>query len=569
MMENLELSRARVSRTAIEKLYVEMRHLANRGRYRPSGRTGSVVREALVSLSPEIYGSMNDSEKVELQGLVYVIDRLPRGIEECRYIRLVSEEGYGDSGLEVIVPSARRRNCYRVDQERMYIEVTRGRSEIYDILTHLSFLYIEAEKIKNHALSEKGEPSGEWKLLEQIVLGDGLDDDDNQQKAYSYLATILGRTYEETRLACNRLSSKKSKNNGLFNVVYWLGRLAMDETGKGLMREVSFSPTLRARIGHHLYGERWANNIKNYLHQEGLLSRPLHIISANLHSVLNCIYAYPALREHFKKQASLFEIALKMAHDASRALQQEVARFAEVSGLKLLENHSGTHIAVQIIDTAALSSLELHPSISRKYDKNLPAEEQPVIIIMDYAFGEQAYETLDELLKPFDPGNGKEVHMQVESISVMGKAGILDGEKGDLMVPTAHVFEGTADNYPFTNDLTTKDFSGHGIPVVEGPMITVLGTSLQNRDILAYFKNSTWKAVGLEMEGAHYQKAIQSQTLIRHNIKTPPTLRYAYYASDNPLVTGSTLASGSLGETGIKPAYLITLKILEKIFSRD
>jgi hypothetical protein len=463
MLENLELTRARVSRTAIEKLYVEMRHLANRGRYRPSGRTGSVVREALVSLSPEIYGSMNDPEKVELQGLVYVINRLPRGIEECRYIRLVSEEGFEESGMEVIVPSARRRNCYRIDEDRMYIEVTRGRSEIYDILTHLSFLYMEAEKIKNHALDEKGVESGEWKLLEKIVLGDGLYDDQNQQKAYSYLATVLGRTYEETRLACQRLSNKSTKNSGLFNVVYWLGRLAMEEGAKGLMREVSFSPTLRARIGHHLYGERWANNIKDYLHQNDLLGRPIHIISANLHSVLNCLYAYPALREHFKKQTTMFEIAQKMAQDESRALQAEVTRFAALSGLKMLENHSGTHIAVQVIDTASLTELELHPTIAKQFPKQVEAAERPVLIVMDYAFGEQAYETLDELLKPYHLPDGSLAYMKVNSISIMGKAGILEGEKGDLMVPTAHVFEGTADNYPFNNDLTAKDFQGHDI----------------------------------------------------------------------------------------------------------
>jgi len=40
---------------------------------------------------------------------------------------------------------------------------------------------------------------------------------------------------------------------------------------------------------------------------------------------------------------------------------------------------------------------------------------------------------------------------------------------------------------------------------------------------------------------------------------------YAYYASDNPLETGSTLSSGGLGLTGVKPTYLITLRILEKI----
>ena len=96
-------------------------------------------------------------------------------------------------------------------------------------------------------------------------------------------------------------------------------------------------------------------------------------------------------------------------------------------------------------------------------------------------------------------------------------------------------------------------------------MITVLGTSLQNRDILQYFKNSSWRCIGLEMEGAHYQKAIQAASRIRNSISEDVILRYAYYASDNPLVTGSTLASGSLGAVGVKPTYLITLKILAKI----
>ena len=98
-------------------------------------------------------------------------------------------------------------------------------------------------------------------------------------------------------------------------------------------------------------------------------------------------------------------------------------------------------------------------------------------------------------------------------------------------------------------------------------MITVLGTSLQNRDLLKFFHESTWEAIGLEMEGAYYQKAIQSASKIRKSINPNVKVRYAYYASDNPLETGSTLASGGLGTTGVKPTYLITIKILEQIFN--
>jgi hypothetical protein len=42
-------------------------------------------------------------------------------------------------------------------------------------------------------------------------------------------------------------------------------------------------------------------------------------------------------------------------------------------------------------------------------------------------------------------------------------------------------------------------------------------------------------------------------------------VRYAYYASDNPLETGSTLASGGLGTSGVKPTYKITQKLLKQI----
>jgi len=157
----------------------------------------------------------------------------------------------------------------------------------------------------------------------------------------------------------------------------------------------------------------------------------------------------------------------------------------------------------------------------------------------------------------------------VASVSIMGKAGILEGGKGDIMIPSAHIFEGTADNYPFVNELSKADLDGHGLSVFEGSMITVLGTSLQNKDILRFFYNSTWHVIGLEMEGAHYQKAIQSASKVRKTINPDVKVRYAYYASDNPLETGGTLASGGLGTSGVKPTYLITRKILQQIFNNQ
>jgi hypothetical protein len=41
----------------------------------------------------------------------------------------------------------------------------------------------------------------------------------------------------------------------------------------------------------------------------------------------------------------------------------------------------------------------------------------------------------------------------------------------------------------FHNELNAEMFEGNDISVFAGPMVTVLGTSLQNRDLLKFFMN--------------------------------------------------------------------------------
>jgi len=556
------LTRAQESRVAIERLYITMRHLFNRGFYKPSGVSGEEIRQALLTLRPEIYGSVGDAQRVELDGLVYVMDRLPKGIEACRVITLASREGFENSRFPVLVPAKRRRNCYRIDAEQMVIEVTNGRSEIYDILTHLTFMFMEADKIRRNAMQERGSKTREWQKLEAIVKAGGTVKDEDRELALTYLSSILGRTFEETQRAYARFEETGSTNSGLFQVVYGLGSVSMGELrAENIDREINFTPMLRERIGQHLYGERWATRIKQYIWENGLQERPVHIVSANPHSVMNCLYAKMAIGNTVDYD-DLYDLALKLSQSGQKPLRQQVQNYALDNGLHVLPDVAGTNLMVQLIDTAKIDLDKLPAEI--KHKAKTVREKQPLILVMDYAFGEQAFETLDELLKPYERA-GQTYPLQVASISVMGKAGILTGDKGDLMIPTSHIFEGTADNYPLENDFSVADFNGAGLDAYEGAMITVLGTSLQNKEILSYFKNSSWNAVGLEMEGAHYQKAIQSHVRIRQSIPANVKVRYAYYASDNPLLTGATLASGSLGSLGVKPTYLITLKCLEKI----
>ena len=555
-----ERTRAQESSNAIEKMYITMRHLFNRGFYKPMGVSGETLRESLLLLRPEIYGSIAE-EKAELEGLLYVIERLPYGIEECTYINLTSDEGYANSHFKPIIPPKRRRNCYRIDDEQMNIEITRGRSEIYDILTHLTFLFVESHKISKRVLiDEKGTTTRDWIKLEKAVLSKKKLTQQEREIAITHTANILGRTFNELSSVYNKFAVTNQPEQ-LLHIIYWLGKLAIEEVVNNKKRTVTFSPVLRERLGHHIHGEIWANTIKETLYKNKLLNRPIHIISANMHSVMNSLFTPLALKSFLAKK-DILQAYEALSQKENENLRNKVKNAALKNGMLYIPDASGTNIDVQIFDTAKidLSTMDI------KIGEGFIASEKPVILVMDYAFGEQAYETMDELLKPIKM-NGDNIHLNVESISIMGKAGILEGGKGDIMIPSAHIFEGTADNYPFENKLTKTALEGSEINIYEGAMVTVLGTSLQNKEILKFFNNSTWNVVGLEMEGAHYQKAIQAASKVRGNINPSVEVRYAYYASDNPLKTGSTLASGGLGTSGVKPTYLITRKILEQIFN--
>ncbi len=551
-------SRARETTEAIERLYVSMRHLFYRGFFKPSGVSGESLRKLLMVINPEIYGSMSIPNKIELDGLLYVLDRLPEGIEECSFIHLTSDEGFDKGSFEPIVPKKRRRNCYRIDEHQMNIEVLLGRSEIYDILTHLTFLYLEADKIRNIGfdLENEGRAKRTWNIIEEVAKGEKKYSRKEKEVALIHLSSFLGRTFDETLNAYNSFGDDQNPDR-LFKIIYWLGQVSLDDWKENREREIYFSAILQERVGHHLFGERWANKIKKVLVENDLHMRPLHIISANMHSVKNMVFANDALNKKATK-----EVDYKLFADISnkKELQEKVLDHAMKEGMIYIDDNSGSNIDVQIID---LAKTELKNTVfaNQKY------KGDDVILVFDYAFGEQAFEVMDELLRPYEV-NGEVYMMKVKSVSIMGKAGILTGGKGDIMIPTSHIFEGTADNYVFENALKATDFVDDEIKSFEGPMVTVLGTSLQNKDILSYFMTTSWKAIGLEMEGAHYQKAIQVASKIRHHISPDLFVMYAYYASDNPLETGSTLSSGGLGLTGVKPTYMITHKIIEKILEK-
>ncbi|MFO7860015.1 MAG: hypothetical protein R6U41_02205 [Desulfosalsimonas sp.] len=561
----MDYSLADKSRLAIRTFKTIADAALLRGYYRMGGRTGSTLESALRTLSPEIYGSISDSRTIELKGLEYVIDRLPRGIEACHRIVMTGRQDAADASFERIQPLKRRRISFRISPTEMSFVITRGQSEIYDIMTHITFLHVEAKKVQSKMRDDYGNITTEWRELEKHA--DCIDDicGRDLDQALWNLSLLLGRTFDETKDTYANLEKSRSQSNsnsGLFQIVHSMGK-CVDEEVQSLDNAVTvhFPPSLSAQILNRTHARNWAANIKKSLCDIGLEKRPLHIISANQHSVVNLLYGYAAVgqKERVADDPDLYDF-IRIVRDQTA----QVEAFAKKHGCHMLPDDSGSQIDCRIIDAPAMARLPRHPAIA--LDADYIEKQQPVILVMDYAFGEQAFEILDELLYPWEQ-SGEQCALNAKSVSVIGKAGILPGQKGDIMLATAHVLEGTPHNYMICNDLTEADFDDDSVQIYTGPIITVLGTSLQNRYVLKKFQDSSWKAVGLEMEGGHFQRAINA-AFIRGHVSSDLKVMYAYYASDNPLKSGQTLASGSMGEEGIKPTYLVTRLILEKIMGR-
>ena len=183
--------------------------------------------------------------------------------------------------------------------------------------------------------------------------------------------------------------------------------------------------------------------------------------------------------------------------------------------------------------------------------------QKQLIVNIDYAFGNQAEDIIGCLILVFGEN--------IRSINIMGKAGALTGNRGDILKANALLMERSDNLYPIPNHHVNavKLAQDSGRTVHEGSVLTVLGTLLQNKSLLSYYKNF-WHCVGLEMEGSFYARQIlraKALTLIPENTE----LRFLYFVSDLPLQENETLAKDMNPHEFTSPLYAITRSFLHSV----
>lgn len=525
------------SRLAIEEFETLAKGIILRGYYRPGGESGASLRKLMTLSRPALHPHIADPDRLDAEALGYVLQRLPDGIWGVRQITVVREiepEVAGD--FEAVGTRARRRPTFRTGPASFVTAFRGGMSDLVDFISAITCFQIESDKIRARysaflqKLSEDPDTASVWRLLG----GGGLPEDPAGRRM------LLHELSVEFRCDYGSVKSLDASLGGRLPEVV----TAIASTGPRDLKVV-FSDRFGLVGMYSRRAKLWTSALAGEIALGGS-SRPVFVVSSNRHSMVNCLS--PFVRERWA------ELGMKDPEDYSggrAALEDPATRAARAARdsvcIRTVEV-PGDMPFCQVIDLPALEA--------GLVDGRLTPAGDGLLVNMDYAFGEEGFFLLNEILETFGA--------RVRGVFVMGKAGILRGDRGDIMLPSFFVKQGSGDVYDTGNCLSKADFEGLGCGAVHegGPMLTVAGTFLQNSAVLSYFRDN-WGVLGVEMEGIPYAKAIR-QAVLRGRTSPDMAVGIAYYASDAPLA--GDLLSVPLGERGVGPVYAASLAILRKVF---
>ncbi len=503
------------NRLAVDEFTTLARGIILRGYYKPGGDSGAGLRRLMILSAPSLYPHAGDPDRIDVQALRYVLQRLPDRIWAFRDItvtRSISPMTARD--FSPVVTAARRRPAYRTGPDSLVTTFRGGMSDLLDFISAITCYQIETDKVRAKAASgrrhgEAGPASTVWDTLGEPCSGD------RRNSLIHALSVEFRCGYDELK-----------ELDGVME-----GRLpefvasAADSDSRDM--KITFTDRFGLFGSYQGKARQWAAETASHLRD----ARRVHLVSSNTHSLVNLLS--PWVKMHRERGTDWSGIR-KLTESPEALLERtEADRKAGILTVPVPEGAPVCQVA------------------------GLPGGD--AVVNMDYAFGEEGFFLFNELFEIL----GK----RLRSVFIVGKAGTLTGDRGDVMLPSFFVKQGTGDVYGVDNCLSREDFP-EDFPFrvhTGGPMLTVDGTFMQNDDVLTYFRDH-WGVLGVEMEGIPYVRAV-AQAVLRGRISPEVSVGVAYYASDVPL-RGDTL-SVPLGERGLVPVYAVTEAVLHRILSMD
>ena len=224
-------------------------------------------------------------------------------------------------------------------------------------------------------------------------------------------------------------------------------------------------------------------------------------------------------------------------------------------------------IDTQIIDLRKLNNIQLDTRIKAN-TANL-SKSRALIINIDYPLGWAAYQILTEI--------GQNVP-NVRGIYIMGKAATLNGQIGDILLPSSIFDQHTKNTYVFDNCFSSRSFDHifrSGTVLDNQKTMTVKGTFLQNPSLIKNWFRKGYTIIEMETgpylnaiyEFVYYNRYVENQFI--NLTKTPFEIGIAHYASDTPYSKAKNLGVRNLSFKGVEPTYAISLAIIEKIINKE
>lgn len=480
---------------------------------------------------------------LDLGALSYAVRRLPTNVTRT-FVWFAADElpdRYVDCQelFEETTAPARRRITFEMVAGKSMLTLRDGLSDLLDMVTCLCIYAVEARKLRRRLRQDQmlmALARNQEGVLEQVLTPQELHALDTLWPG-QVARRLLEMSLHHEDITVH--TYKRVNNYNSAHAERWIGQIA-DAT-----RELLGSDP------RHLSEDV-----------------PVHIISSNTHSVTNCLSPWIPENEQAllawgqEHEPELFHAEWNDPADRLVALvrpfleanpDQRAAKTARDDDVRIqLDETAFTGIRVQLFRMDRLAGQTL--------DACLP--EGPcdgLIVNIDYAFGQQAEPIIANLVHLFG--------RRIRSVNVLGKAGGLQGERGDVLI--ADNFVNQRDDvllsHPVQVDADSLAARLPGRRVHRGPILTVLGTVLQNDRLLHYYKH-LWGCVGLEMEGSYYcRQLLECRSL--QMIPEDVALRFVYYTSDLPLEPHESLSSGMSAWEGIPPLYAITREILAEVFA--
>lgn len=532
------------ARLAIEEFETLAKGIILRGYYRPGGESGASLRKLMVLSKPALYPLAGDPDRVDAGALKYVLMRLPDGIWSVRQITVAREiESEVARDFDPVETKARRRPTFRTGAESYVTSFRGGMSDLLDFVSALTCYQIESDKIRarysayRSKLAEDPALYSVWRALDAVSDGAAPPGEEDRKRLLHELSVELRCDYGALK------SLDQSLDGRLPEVIGCISRAHPRDL------KVVFSDRFGLVGTYSRRAREWTASLVEAIGRLGLSGAPLHLVSSNTHSLVNVLSPWVGRR------AAEAGMGGSPDYGALRRLLPGWSceeRMAEdrIAGIHHMSVAPGMP-ACQIVDMSRIDGSMADPRLGWN------GRREGVIVNMDYAFGEEGFFIFNEIMEALGG--------LIRSVFIVGKAGTLAGSRGDIMLPSFFVKQGSGEVYDIGNCLRPEDFAGLGDfeVITGGPMLTVAGTFLQNAEVLEYFR-TRWKALGVEMEGIPYAKAVR-QAVLRGRLAEGVQTGIAYYASDAPL--SGDLLSEPMGERGVEPVYAVTLAVVRRMLA--